>query len=75
MAIPFSLMYQNRPTKSLWGVGREGLVACQNQFLKWLCEHDISLPYLSTNDDTLWASIVIENTIYQPHHTSLNIVE
>jgi hypothetical protein len=56
-------------------MGGGGLVACQNQFLKWLCEHDISLPYISTNYDTLWASIVIENTIYQLHHTSLNIVE
>jgi hypothetical protein len=51
------------------GEGRWLLVKIN--FLKWLCEHDMSLPYISTNDDTLWASIVIENTIYQPHHTSI----
>lgn len=72
LAIPFSLRYQNRPTKSLLGDGRGGLVACQNQFFKmalWAW-YKFAL-YISTNDDTLWASIVIENTIYQPHHTSI----
>jgi hypothetical protein len=52
-------------------MGERGWYLVKINFLKWLCEHDMSLPYISTNDDTLWASIVIENTIYQPHHTSI----